>query len=456
MEWKNEVVVVVGAGRSGVAAAELLAHAGARPVITDTRPREELPHLATVPPGVELALGGHAERLWQGASAAIVSPGIPASAPPVETARGRGLRVLSEIELAAGFARAPAVAVTGSNGKSTVTTMVSAILERAGLRAPACGNIGVAFSRLVLEVLRGQRRIDRYVLELSSFQTESIERFRPHWACVLNVSPDHLDRHRDLDGYGRAKLRIAVNCTADDWFVYGASDPWVASRLPAGPRLVPFADAVVDAAPAAWCERGSVHWRDLQGAVHTVLAPGELGVMGAHNLLNAAAAIALACLAGAPPAAAAAVLGEFQGLEHRMESCGQVRGVRCVNDSKATNVGATAASLGGLDVPVWLILGGRDKDSDFNRLRPLLREKVRRVLLIGEATGRIAASLRGAVPMVRCGDMERAVDTALAAAHPGEVLLLAPACTSFDQYRDFEHRGRHFKQIVTSLAAGER
>ncbi len=204
---------------------------------------------------------------------------------------------------------------------------------------------------------------------------------------------------------------------------------------------MPFTSDPSHSVPASLVADGQVVWRAPDGTERVILAAGELGALGAHNLLNAAAATAVACLFGAPPEAATRALRAFRGLEHRMESCGEVGGVRCINDSKATNVGATLASLGGLDAPVWLVLGGRDKDSDFNLLRPLMGG-VRRVLLIGEAAGRIAAALHGAVALEPCGDLERAVDSALADAAPGDVLLLAPACASFDQYEDFEQRGR--------------
>lgn len=451
MELHERKVVVLGAGRSGLAAAELLLHLGARPLVTDLRRAEKLPHLQPLE-GVSLELGSHPDSLWDDAAAVVLSPGIPPTAPPVREAERRGLPQIAEIELAAAHAVAPCVAITGSNGKSTVTSMVAAILGAAGLEAPACGNIGRAFSRVVLESLRGERKVDCYVLELSSFQTERIEHLRPRCAAVLNVSEDHLDRHPGLDAYGEAKLRIARNCGADEWLVYGADDVWLRKRLADRPRTVPFTAEPTDASPAARVESGRVLWRDPDGHESEILRPGELNVLGAHNLLNAAAATAVACLFGAAPEAATEALRDFRGLEHRMESCGEIDGVRCINDSKATNVGATLASLGGLENPVWLVLGGRDKDSDFNLLRPLMAG-VRRVLLIGEASGRIAASLDGAVAMQRCGDLATAVDAALGEAVRGEVLLLAPACASFDQYDDFEHRGRHFRELVAARAA---
>jgi len=453
--WAKRHVAVVGAGRSGVAATELLLQLGARVTLTDSRSVGSLAYdlAAVADQGAELALGGHPTELWEQVDAVVVSPGIPPQAPPLAAARAQGVPVISEIELAAEFATAPCVAITGSNGKSTVTAMVGSILETAGFEAPVCGNIGLPWSRVVAAALRGEIAPEIYVLELSSFQTEAIEAFRPRWSAILNISPDHLDRHLDLDSYAAAKLRICVNCTEEDWLVYGSDDTYLASHLPSGPTPVPFATSAAESGPAAWLEDETVQWRDLEGNSHTVLATADLQVLGRHNSLNAAAATALACLAGATTANAAAALCEFHGLPHRMELCGTVNGVGCVNDSKATNVGATVAALRGIDEPIWLILGGRDKDSDFNALVPYLNSNVREVLLVGEATERIASSLRGHVTLHECDTLDAAVEQGLRDAADGDVLLLAPACTSFDQYDNFEERGRHFRALIAAHAA---
>ncbi len=448
--WAGKRVTVVGAGRSGVAATELLVFLGAKVALTDLRPMSQLADASTLRErGVELAFGSHPETLWHGVDAVVASPGIHPDAPPLRAAREAGLTPLSEIELASAYADAPAVAISGSNGKSTVTSMVGAILAESGLSTAVCGNIGVPFSRVVRRVLQGERHVERYVLELSSFQTETIVDFRPRWAALLNVSADHLDRHGDFESYARAKLRLVTNCTGDDWLVYGAADPWLGRHLPAGPRAVPFSETPVATETASWMVDGRICWRDPAAVVHTVVDTDELTVVGSHNYLNAAAAVALSCLAGATPERAAEALRRFEGLEHRMEPCGTVNGVDCINDSKATNVDATLAALRGLEAPVWLILGGRDKDSDFERLRSALGG-VRSVLLVGEATERIAQALSHAAPMIECTDIERAVDIGLDRATAGDVLLLAPACTSFDQYDSFEHRGRHFKTLIAA------
>ena len=448
--WAGKKVIVVGAGRSGVAATELLVYLGARVALTDLRARSELTDATELERrGVELALGSHPEAIWRDADAVVASPGIHPEAPPLRAARAEGITPVSEVELASSCAEAPAVAISGSNGKSTVTSMVGAILTESDLATAVCGNIGVPFSRVVRQVLQGERHVERYVLELSSFQTETIVDFRPRWAALLNISTDHLDRHGDFESYAQAKLRLVANCTSDDWLVYGADDSWLRRHLPSVPHPVPFGATATTSNIGAWVMDGCIQWRDPDAVVHTVVDTDELTVIGTHNHLNAAAAVALACLAGASPASAGEALRRFEGLEHRMEPCGVLRGIRCINDSKATNVGATLAALNGIESPVWLILGGRDKDSEFERLRPALGN-VRGVLITGEASERIAQALDGAVAMIECVDIERAVELGLENASAGEVLLLAPACTSFDKYDNFEHRGRHFKALIAA------
>ncbi len=448
-DWNAQTVVIVGAGRSGIAATRLLEHLGARVVLTDARGPQSIRGLEAVGERVRLVLGGHPDDLWASADAAVASPGIAPDAAPLVAARNAGVEIISEVELAYPFLEAPIVAITGSNGKSTVTSMVGAILERAGFATAVCGNIGLPLSTVVLETLRGGRRIDRCVIEISSFQTQAIDAFRAQWNAILNISPDHLDRHGDLASYAAAKLRLLRNCGEHDWVVFAMGDALLAESIEAyNLQKAPFGTDAATTTPAAWIEGERVVWRDETGNARCVVEAANLRVVGSHNLLNIAAAVALACLAGATPEQAAAVLERFDGLEHRMEPCGEIDGVVCINDSKATNVGATAAALEGLAGDLWLILGGRDKGSDFSRLRPLMGGHVRRVLLIGEASGRIAASLQGAIPMELCGDLATALDRCLEAAGPGDVVLLAPACTSFDQYEDFEARGRHFKALV--------
>lgn len=463
--WRDRRVVVLGAGRSGVAAASLLRWLGARVVLTDRRPVDELPYLeqlSTRPaapgdaarPQIELACGGHPDEMWEEADAVVVSPGVPADAPPLRAALDAGATLLPEVELAAAFARGLLVGVTGSNGKSTVTAMAGHVLAATGRRVAVCGNIGRPFSDAVLEMLRGDAEYDCWVVELSSFQTEAIESLRPGIAVFLNLTPDHLDRHGSMDAYALAKMRLIANCTGDDWVVVNADDPTLQEYLPESPaQRATFSRTPLATGPAAWIEKGGIRWRaDAGEAAEEVVALGDLQVLGPHNAANAAAATVVGALAGSPLPCIAEGLRRFRPLEHRMESCSTVRGIRCINDSKATNVDATAAALEGFGGGVWLILGGRDKGSEFSRLRTLIADRVERVLLIGEAAERIAGALEGTRPLERCETLERAVMRGLTAASPGDVLLLSPACTSYDQFPDFEARGRRFKALVRAQA----
>ncbi|HEX9700312.1 MAG TPA: UDP-N-acetylmuramoyl-L-alanine--D-glutamate ligase [Acidobacteriota bacterium] len=451
--WSGRRVVVVGAGRSGLAAAHLLLDCGARVTITDARPREQLDGADVLAErGAAVSAGAHPPELWESADVAVFSPGIPPGAPVAEQARDAGVEIVAEIELAAAFIGVPIIAITGSNGKSTVTSMVGAILEAAGQRPAVCGNIGTALSAAVRREVGEGAAFDAYVVEISSFQADAIDRFHPRLAAVLNLQPDHLDWHGSLDRYAAAKLRLARNMTADDWLVFNHDDEGLRRRRPAGPvRLLPFSYRPAEPAPpAAWVGEQTIWWWPADGPRQALAELADLAVIGPHNQANACAAAALAALHGVPAAAIAAGLAGYRPLEHRMEECGAPGGVRCINDSKATNVDATLAALSGFESGVWLILGGRDKGADFSRLRPLLPGRVRRVLLIGEAAEPIAAALGDTCEPQRCGTLERAVSAALGAAAPGDTLLLAPACTSFDQYADFEERGRHFKALVTA------
>jgi UDP-N-acetylmuramoylalanine--D-glutamate ligase len=471
--WSGRRVVVVGAGRSGLAAAHLLLDCGARVTITDVRPQEKLAGADVLAErGAAVRAGDHPPELWEIADVAVFSPGIPPNAPVAEQARNAGVEIVSEIELAAAFVGVPIIAITGSNGKSTVTSMVGAILEAAGQSPAVCGNIGTAMSTAVRREVGEGVVFDAYVVEISSFQAGAIDRFHPRLAAVLNLQPDHIDWHGSLDRYAAAKLRLARNMTADDWLVFNGDDQGLRRRRPAGPvRLLPFSYRPAEPAPpAAWVGEQAIWWWPADGPRQALVQLADLAVIGPHNQANACAAAALAALHGVSAEAIAAGLAGYRPLEHRMEDCGAPGGVRCINDSKATNVDATLAALAGFEGGVWLILGGRDKGADFARLRPLLQGRVRRVLLIGEAAEPIAAALGPEIARIlapagvsaydagsafeieRCGTLERAVTAALGAAAPGDTLLLAPACTSFDQYANFEERGRHFKALVAAAA----
>ena len=450
--WQNRSVVVVGAGVSGVAAAQLLLDCGAEVTLTDTRPESEIPNPTELTErGARLIAGGHPSTLWTSVDSAVFSPGIRPDAPVTIEAREAGVTVLPEIEVAADLTEVPIIAITGSNGKSTVTSMVGAILEQAGLDAPVCGNLGTALSEVVRAELNGEISPDAYVVEVSSFQAHSIRNFHPRFAVILNIQPDHLDWHGTLDAYTKAKLRLVRNMDAADWLIYNSDDPKLASYLPQNNvRLLPFmSDPSNPEAPAAWVSNGKICWwtAGLEAAVMNV---EELRVIGQHNQTNACVAAAVASLLNVDPGSIRDALSAYEGLAHRMEYCGEVGGIRCINDSKATNIDASLAALSGFDRGVRLILGGRDKGADFGVLLPVLDERVASVLLIGEASNVIEDALSHHTKLQRCETMECAVTRALDEGTTGDTLLLSPACTSFDQYPNFEERGRHFKRLVAA------
>jgi len=434
---------VLGLGLSGRAAAELLLARRVEVVGSDRRPADELDLGALAgTPGLELRLGDDDVEPADGVDVLVVSPGVGAGHPMVRAARGRGLPVIAEVELAFAYLDGVVVAVTGSNGKSTTTAMAGALLAGAGFAVEVCGNIG----RPLAAVVDGPRgRV--FVVELSSFQLETIERFRPRAAALLNLSPDHLDRHGDLAGYLAAKRRIFENQDAGDVAVLNAGDEAVATTPVAGRRrLFALAGEVADGCALA----GDRVVETAPGEAPVELfASRDVPLPGPHNLENAMAAALLARAAGAPAEALASALAAFRGLPHRLERVGERGGVVYYDDSKGTNVGATLRSLEGFpDRSVHLILGGRNKGADLALLRPMVERKARRVYLIGEAAGELAAALAGAVEVSRSGELGAAVAEAARRAGEGESVLLSPACASFDQFRDFGDRGRQFQGFV--------
>ena len=438
--------LVVGLGLSGVGAAALLARQGYRVTVNDAADEGALaPRLAELPPAVERVLGGHPEAALYGASLVVVSPGVPWELPLLGTARARGIEVIAEVELAArALPEVPIAAVTGSNGKTTTTALLGEMLKAAGLRTGVGGNIGVAASALALA-----GGWDAVVLELSSFQLEGCSTMRPRAAALLNLSADHLDRHRSLDAYLALKARIFAAQTAADTAVLNADDPALA-RLAVPGRVARF--SLHDPSAAAHLAGGTLM---LDGA--PLLPRAELPLLGDHNVANALAAALVAARMGATPAAIAAALRSFRGLPHRHALVAEARGVRYVDDSKGTNIGATAAGLAGYPAgSIHLILGGLGKGQDFRELRGAVAGRVAAVYLIGAAAGEIAAALSGAVSVQSCDTLAEAVRRAAARAQAGDTVLLSPACASFDQFRDYHHRGTEFARLAREIAGNER
>jgi len=442
-DFRNKRVTVVGMARSGIAAARALHALGARVTITDKKPLDQLAEQvrALGTSAIAVEAGGHPDRIFTEADLIVLSPGVP-KIPQVLAARRRGIRVISELELGWSLSDAPFAGITGTNGKSTVTTLVGLMLKKAGKRTLVAGNIGNALTEEP-GALRGQ---DWIVVELSSFQLEDIETFRPRVAAVLNLTQDHLDRYADIASYGEAKARIFEKQQRDDVLVLNFDDPLVramASR--AISQVVPFSRSEKHRA-GAYVEQGVLMVRS-----DRICPVDEILIKGVHNLENAMAASAVALAAGADPSSVAAVLREFPGLEHRLEVVREKDGVTYINDSKGTNVGAVVKSVEGFSRPVILIAGGLDKGSDFSPLAGLFRDKVKLLILIGKAADKMEKALGASTETVFAKTLQDAVRRAAERAVSGDVVLLSPACASFDMFKDFEDRGRQFKEAVRKL-----
>jgi UDP-N-acetylmuramoylalanine--D-glutamate ligase len=439
----GQQVLVVGAARSGVAAAHLLASRGARVTLTDRKP-----HIAAEAElraaGVALELGGHHAQSFESASLIVMSPGVPIDLPEVMRARACGVPIIGELELASRWLRGPIVAITGTKGKSTTTTLVGRMLEAAGRRVLVGGNIGYPVSAQV----DASTEDTVHVIEASSFQLETIDTFRPWIAALLNFSPDHLDRHPDEAAYGAAKMRVFENQRADDWAVVNA-DSVEATAMTANVRARIVRYGVEESTADVHVGSGFVWQRTSEGDI-PLLPLAAVHLQGRHMLSNVVAATAISHLAGVDSAALARALDGFHGLEHVMEVVATKGGVRFVNDSKATNIDAAAKSIESFE-QVVAIVGGKYKGGDFADLAEPLRRHGRAVVAIGEARSRVREALKDVVPVVEAGTLEDAVKRAWDLAAPDGVVLLAPACSSFDMFADYADRGRQFKEEVLKL-----
>jgi UDP-N-acetylmuramoylalanine--D-glutamate ligase len=505
LELKGKRVLVVGMARSGMAAAFFLKARGARVTVSEMRPAEalrtEIPRL--LESGVTIETGGHRERTFLDADFILVSPGVPAGLPLLERARVQHIPVYGEVDFASRFLRGEIVAVTGSNGKTTTTALIAHLLEACGRHVQIGGNIGTPLISLV----ESSTDTTVNVIEVSSFQLETTQVFHPRVAVVLNLTPDHLDRHGSMEAYAAAKQRIFANQAAGDSAVLNAADIWCRryARLlmeepPKGGsrgRIVWFGldharalaelksdgltaagddGAWLTTAPMAAAAElraqsrgngadrhahegpvttpaGAIAWQSL-GVRAPILDVADIPLRGSHNIENVLASVAVACIVAGPEKAPAIreAVRTFKAVEHRLEFVARIGGVDYFNDSKATNVDATEKALQAFPSGVWLILGGKDKGSDYTLLAPLLRGRTRGVLLIGAATEKIASQLQPlGIELTRAGTLERAVEIAASRARSGDTVLLAPACASFDQFDNYEHRGRVFKQLVAEL-----
>ncbi len=441
-------VGVLGLARSGVAVARLLAARGARVFASDVQATADVEEAAArlAREGVDVETGGHDVERLAACDWIVPSPGIPPAAPVLRDPGVARQPRFAEIEVASWFAEAPIAAVTGTNGKTTTTALLGAMAEAAGLAASVAGNIGRPFSAAVAR----DPAPDWFVLEASSFQLGAVATFRPRVAVVLNLTPDHLDVYSDFAAYAADKARIAENMDVGDHLCLNAEDPAVAEFGASRPTARHWFDRHGEARDGATVLDGWLTLREPDGTERRVLRVERIRIPGAHNLQNALAATLAAHWMGIPPAAAAGALETFPGVPHRLETVARVHGVTWVNDSKATNVDSALVALEAFDQPLIVILGGRHKGSPYAPLAGPLSRRGRAVLAIGEAAPRIIDELDEAVSVEDVGTLERAVERARELARPGDVVLLSPACSSYDQFADYEERGDRFR----ALAAG--
>ena len=443
---EHKRVTVAGAARSGIAAAKLLVSRGAAVTLSDAR--TEVPDAEPLRSiGVRLELGGHAAETFTDADLVVLSPGVPSDLPVVRAARERGRPVIGEMELASRWLKGRVIAVTGTKGKSTTTALTGRILEGAGFAVTVGGNIGVPLS----DQVSSSTEQTLHIVETSSFQLEQIETFHPWIAVMLNCSPDHLDRHPTLEAYRAAKGRIFENQTSDDWAVINADDPLVlalARRRRARQWLFSRSHSIEE---GTLVEDGWIVDRR-RDRVTSLVPVAAIHLLGPHLVDDVIAAATVGAIVGVAPAVMAAAVDSFHGLEHAMELVADIGGVRFVNDSKATNVEAALRSIESFDHDVVPIIGGRFKGGDLTLLRRALAVRAKAVVAIGEAQGLVREALTGVVPVYDAESFRAAIERAYALAKPSGVVLLAPACASFDMFADYAERGRLFKDEVARIA----
>ena len=448
MDLKNKRVLVVGLGRSGVAAAFFLQEHGAKVAVSDTKSEAQLQQEVSqlLDRGISIEAGRHGERTFRDQDLIVVSPGVPSDQPQLQHARTLGIPVIGEVELAFRFLQGKVLAITGSNGKTTTTTLVGEILSKAGKKTLVGGNIGTP----VISLAGKSSPESLVVLEISSFQLETIEQFRPWIAAILNITPDHLDRHHTFEAYGAAKARIFENQTSSDFGVLNADDPACVALQKKLKSSLYWFSRKQPVEQGAFLKGDEIIFRQ-NGKEQAVVSRSDIHLKGLHNLENVLAAVTMTMLAGCDPQQIKQAVSEFRAVEHRLELVNTVNGITFYNDSKATNVDATIKALESCPGNVHIILGGKDKGSDYTVLVPLLRERVKAAYLIGAAAEKIRSQIHGATTLVSAGTLERAVHQAFEAAKPGDIVLLAPACASFDQFENYEQRGRIFKELVLGL-----
>ena len=448
MELNNKKTLVVGLGVTGIATSLFLKERGARVTVSEQRNREAIEpiiqQLSTR--GIELELGTHRRETFTNADLIIVSPGVPLDIPPLQAAHERGVEIISEIELAYRYIQKPIIAVTGTNGKTTTVNLIAEIFKAAGKKIFLGGNVGNPLIEYVLH----RHDADYIIAEISSFQLEGIHTFKPFISVLLNLHHDHLDRYASYSDYIAAKARLFINQSTGDYAVLNADDP----------EIEKMASALNTTTLYFSCERkipyGSYyenhHFYFTNGAAQTCLTFDHLYLQGNHNLHNIMAAVVVSKLCGCPQEKIQHAVEHFKGLPHRLEFLQEVNKIKFYNDSKATNVSSVVRALEALTPPIILIAGGKDKGGDYHPLTPLIKEKVKTLILLGEATEKMSQAFQTATPIILAETLEEAFRRALEQASPGDTILLSPACSSFDMFADYKERGNVFKRLVTSHA----
>jgi UDP-N-acetylmuramoylalanine--D-glutamate ligase len=450
---ENKEVGVIGAARSGLSAARLLRRHGARVFVSDSKPSSALSKAIEVLKAEEFEFesNGHTERVYSGMDYVIISPGVPPDAAIVKDIQSAGIPLISEIELGYWMCDAHIAAITGSNGKTTTTTLTGEIFKQSNLTCAVAGNIGSPFCDICDEIPSE----GWVVLEISSAQLERCYEFRPEIAAVLNLTPDHLDRYSDFESYSETKLRIAAAQSSEDTLVVNYDDEYLVKLATQTASRKAFFSTREKARPGIYIEGGNLVC-SLDSQVTVISAIEDIGIKGPHNIANAAAASLIAVFAGVEIEQVRTALNAFEGVEHRLEKCGLVGGVSFVNDSKATNVDSVWYALQSVPGKLVVIMGGRDKKGEFSRLYDLVRQNVSSLILLGEAAPKLEEVFTGTAPIHRVADMDEAVAVGYNLAQPDGTVLLSPGCASFDMYEDFEHRGRVFKSAVNKLKEAQR
>jgi UDP-N-acetylmuramoylalanine--D-glutamate ligase len=444
----NRKISVLGMARSGIAVAQLLSRKGAEVFVSELKPEKELENqiaqLKTL--YIDFEVGAHTDKILEDKDFIVISPGIPPDIPILKKAEDLGIPIFSEIEIAFWLSQSTIVAITGSNGKTTTTYLVGEILRQDQKECRVAGNVGVPFSSVVEEV--SERGI--IVLEVSSFQLEKVEEFRPKVATILNITPDHLDRYPDLKSYQEAKLRLFENQTEEDFAVLNADDPISPSFSSYAQARKIYFSTKKDVEEGVSVRGENLVLKNKNGEME-IISIKDIAIKGPHNLSNAAAACAMAFALEIDTSSMARALKEFKGVEHRLEYVATIDSIRFINDSKATNVDSVWYALQSIDEPIILIAGGKDKGGDFTKLRELVKSKVKKLILIGQAKEKIKKALGDLVDTVEAETLEQAIKLGFEKGQPGDTVLLSPACASFDMFKDFEDRGKKFKLAVHTL-----